>query len=215
MIIIIIIIVIIIDIGGIKVPFCEFCEILFCRDIAPPDCRVSEPWEVIINIIIIIIIIISVIINILIIIIISSLLLVVYLFIGMLAAAAALTIVSQINYSITIVNYITLLHIYHTVSFHNFKSQNFKLSVSNPKSKHVAYVSVLSQISNCQGLGRKNKLEILKTDCNVNHYTLLPLHPPLIIITIIIIIIIIITITDITTTIIIIIIIIIQTDRIL
>ena len=53
-----------------------------------------------------------------------------------------------------------------TVSFHNFKSQNFKLSVSNPKSKYVAYVSVLSQISNCQGLGRKNKHDILKTDRN-------------------------------------------------
>ena len=51
-----------------------------------------------------------------------------------------------------------------TVSFHNFKSRNFKLSVSNPKSKYVAYVSVLSQISTCQGLGRKNKFEILKTD---------------------------------------------------
>ena len=51
-----------------------------------------------------------------------------------------------------------------TVSFHNFKSQNFKLSVSNPKNKYVAYVSVLSQISNCQGLGRKNNFEILKTD---------------------------------------------------
>ena len=51
-----------------------------------------------------------------------------------------------------------------TVSFHNFKSQNFKLSVSNPKRKHVAYLSVLSQISNCQGLGRKNKHEISKTD---------------------------------------------------
>ena len=51
-----------------------------------------------------------------------------------------------------------------TVSFHNFKSQNFNSSVSNPKSKYVAYVSVLSQISNCQGLGRKNKHEILKTD---------------------------------------------------
>ena len=50
-----------------------------------------------------------------------------------------------------------------TASFHNFKSQNFKLSVSNPKNKHVAYVSVLYQISNCQGLGRKNKLEIMKT----------------------------------------------------
>ena len=45
-----------------------------------------------------------------------------------------------------------------------FKSQNFKLSVSNPKSKYVAYLSVLSQISNCQGLGRKNKHDILKTD---------------------------------------------------
>ena len=51
-----------------------------------------------------------------------------------------------------------------TVSFHNFKSQNFKLSVSNPKNKYVADVSVLSRISNCQGLGRKNKHEILKTD---------------------------------------------------
>ena len=51
-----------------------------------------------------------------------------------------------------------------TVSFHNFKSQNFKSSVSNPKSKYVDYLSVLSQISNCQGLGRKNKREILKTD---------------------------------------------------
>ena len=40
-----------------------------------------------------------------------------------------------------------------TVSFHNFKSQNFKLSVSNPKNKYVAYLSVLSQISNCQRPG--------------------------------------------------------------
>ena len=51
-----------------------------------------------------------------------------------------------------------------TVSFHNFKSQDFKLSVSNPKSKYVAYSSVLSRISNCKGLGRKNKHDILKTD---------------------------------------------------
>ena len=51
-----------------------------------------------------------------------------------------------------------------TVTCHNFKSQKNKLSVSNPKSKYVAYLSVLSQISNCQGLGRKNKHEILKTD---------------------------------------------------
>ena len=52
----------------------------------------------------------------------------------------------------------------YTVSFHNFKSQNLKLSVSNPKSKYVAYLSVLSHISNCQSLGRENKHEILKTD---------------------------------------------------
>ena len=51
-----------------------------------------------------------------------------------------------------------------TVSFHNFKSQKFRLSVSNPKSKYVAYLSVLSQISNRQGLGRKNKHEMLKPD---------------------------------------------------
>ena len=42
--------------------------------------------------------------------------------------------------------------ILYTVSFHNFKSKNSKLSVSSPKSKYVAYVSVLSQNSNCQGL---------------------------------------------------------------
>ena len=29
-----------------------------------------------------------------------------------------------------------------TASFHNCKSQNFKLSVSNPKNKYVAYVSI-------------------------------------------------------------------------
>ena len=62
-----------------------------------------------------------------------------------------------------------------TVSFHNFKSQNVKLSVSNPKSKYVAYLPVPSQISNCQGLGRKNKHEILKTDritiiITIDHY---------------------------------------------
>ena len=57
-----------------------------------------------------------------------------------------------------------IMMIMHTVSFHNFKSQNFKLSVSNPASKCVAYLSALSQISNRQGLGRKNKHEILKTD---------------------------------------------------
>ena len=53
---------------------------------------------------------------------------------------------------------------YVTVSFHNFKSQNFKLSVSNPKSTYVAYLSVLSRNSNCQSLVRKNKHDILKTD---------------------------------------------------
>ena len=53
-----------------------------------------------------------------------------------------------------------------TVSFHSFKSQNFKLSVSHSKNKYVVYVSVLSRISNCQGLGRKNKFEVLKTDRN-------------------------------------------------
>ena len=65
-----------------------------------------------------------------------------------------------------------------TVSFHNFKSQNFKLSVSNPKSKYVAYVSVLSQISNCQGLGRNNNFEILKTDRHhyCHHYYYLHLY---------------------------------------
>ena len=70
-----------------------------------------------------------------------------------------------------------LTHRY-TVSFHNFKSPNFKLSVSHPKSKYVAYLSVLSQISNCQSLGRKNKHDCLKTDrigcCivagNLRHY---------------------------------------------
>ena len=54
--------------------------------------------------------------------------------------------------------------LYLTVGFHNFKSRNFKLSVSNPKRKYAAYVSGLSRISNCQSLGRKNKHEILKTD---------------------------------------------------
>ena len=60
------------------------------------------------------------------------------------------------------------IYIYiYTVSFHNFKSQNFKLSVSNPKNKYVAYLSVLSQISNCQSPGRKNKHVFLKTDRSI------------------------------------------------
>ena len=52
----------------------------------------------------------------------------------------------------TLIMTIIIIIIASTVSFHNFKSQNFKLSVSNPKSKCVAYVSVLSQIS-IGGLG--------------------------------------------------------------
>ena len=44
------------------------------------------------------------------------------------------------------------------------------MSVSNPESKYVAYLSVLSQISNCQGLGRKNKHDNLKTDRNLYAY---------------------------------------------
>ena len=31
-----------------------------------------------------------------------------------------------------------------TVSFHDFRSQNFKLSVSNPKNKHVAYLIIIA-----------------------------------------------------------------------
>ena len=45
-----------------------------------------------------------------------------------------------------------------------FIMSKFKLSVSNPESEYVAHLSALSQISNCQGLGRKSKHEILKTD---------------------------------------------------
>ena len=44
---------------------------------------------------------------------------------------------------------------YCTFNFHNFKPQNFKLSVSNPNSKYVAYLYVLSNLS------RKNKHDIL------------------------------------------------------
>ena len=45
---------------------------------------------------------------------------------------------------ITIINCIIIITT--TVSFHNFKSQEFKLSISNPKNKCVAYLFVLSQI---------------------------------------------------------------------
>ena len=69
-------------------------------------------------------------------------------------------------------------HVIVMASFHKFKSQDFKSSVSNPKNKHVAYVSVLSQISNCQGLGRKNNFKCLKTyrsgismSCHIMLYT--------------------------------------------
>ena len=55
---------------------------------------------------------------------------------------------------------------YCTVSFHNFKSQKFKLSASNPKNKYIVDLSVLSQISSCQSLGLENKHEMLKTDRN-------------------------------------------------
>ena len=74
-----------------------------------------------------------------------------------------ITLVCFIHQAITLIDYLKS-DVYcltlHAVSFHNFKSHNFKLRVSNPKSKHVAYLSVLSQISNCQGLGRKNNHEI-------------------------------------------------------
>ena len=53
--------------------------------------------------------------------------------------------------------------------FYSFKYQKFKLSVSNPKNKYVAYASVLSQFSVCQGLGFKNKHENLKTDRRQGH----------------------------------------------
>ena len=67
---------------------------------------------------------------------------------------------------------VTIYHIIMYVSFHNFKSQNLKLSVSNPKNKYVAYLPVLSQISNCQSLGRKNKHDNLKADrININNET--------------------------------------------
>ena len=51
------------------------------------------------------------------------------------------------------------------------------MSVSNPKSKYVAYLSVLSQFSNCQGLGRKNKHDILKTDRNLSGGPTKPARP--------------------------------------
>ena len=47
---------------------------------------------------------------------------------------------------IVIMIVIMKLTIVRTVSFHDLKSQIFKLSVSNPKSKYVAYMSVLSNV---------------------------------------------------------------------
>ena len=80
---------------------------------------------------------------------------------------AILVIVQFRMHDLVVTGQLPTTHVCHrkpAISFHNFKSQNFKLSVSNPKSKYVAYVSVLSRISNYQGLGRKNKHDILKTD---------------------------------------------------
>ena len=71
------------------------------------------------------------------------------------------------QYHINILDYSTLIQytiLYYGHVSQNFKSQKIKLRVSNPKSKYVAYLSVLSQFSNCQGLGRKNKHYFLKTD---------------------------------------------------
>ena len=76
----------------------------------------------------------------------------------------------MINNIIISQNIVILIMSLNTVSLHNFKSQNFKMSVSNPKNKYVAYVSVLSQISNCQGLGRKNKHEMSTTHRNIYIY---------------------------------------------
>ena len=60
--------------------------------------------------------------------------------------------------------------------FHNFKSQNFKLSVSNPNIKYVPYVSVLSQVSNSQGLGRNFFFETLKTYRTYIQYIAIQYH---------------------------------------
>ena len=67
-----------------------------------------------------------------------------------------------------ILYYIILYYIFvtgrgFTASFHNFKSQISNRETQILKGKCVAYLSVLSRISNCQSLGRKNEHEILKT----------------------------------------------------
>ena len=73
------------------------------------------------------------------------------------------------------VPYCTVLHYTipcYTVSFHNFKSQKFKSSVSNPENKYVAYF--VRTVSNFKlpGSRPQNKHEILKTDRTVLHYTI-------------------------------------------
>ena len=52
---------------------------------------------------------------------------------------------------IMIIIIITTMIITITVSFHNFKSHNFKSSVSNPKIRYVDYLSVLSQLFKLPG----------------------------------------------------------------
>ena len=71
---------------------------------------------------------------------------------------------TPIVYNRRCLSYIIKLHTVHAVGFHNFNLRIVNLRVSNPKNTYVAYVSVLSRISNCQSLGRKNKHELLKTD---------------------------------------------------
>ena len=51
-----------------------------------------------------------------------------------------------------------------TVGFHNFNLRIFNLRVSNPNKLIVGVFLTRCQISNCQGLGRKNKLEISEID---------------------------------------------------
>ena len=84
--------------------------------------------------------------------------------IHIMAIATFSILIMVITTTIIMVITTTIIMFIATVSCHNFKSQNFKLSVSNPKSKYLAYLPVLSQISNCQSLGHKNKHDILKTD---------------------------------------------------
>ena len=50
------------------------------------------------------------------------------------------------------------------VGFHNLNLRIFHLRVSNPNKLIVDVVLTRCRISMCQGLGRKNKHEHLKTD---------------------------------------------------